>query len=56
MKKLNDDNHFKNVNYYATDLTKTFARIRKQMAEQKAQQEKDATEAKSKTTQLRRKA
>lgn len=35
MGKLLNDENFKHVNYHGTDLRKTFARIRKQQAEER---------------------
>ena len=36
MGKLNNDEGFKHIHYNATDLHKTFARVRKQQAEEAA--------------------
>ena len=44
MSKLHDDERFKHVNYYYTDISVTFARIRRKMkeeAERKAEEEKN---------------
>lgn len=43
MGKLNNDENFRHINYYETDLRKTFARVRKQQAELKAKQDAEAT-------------
>ena len=42
MSKLLNDEGFKHIHYNATDLRKTFARVRKEQAEKKAKQDADA--------------
>ena len=56
MSKLHHEERFRHVNYHATDVTKTWARERKRLAEVKAQQEADKAEAQTKTVQLKRRA
>jgi hypothetical protein len=45
MKKLPDDPRFTNVSYHATDLRKTFARVRKAQAEARAKEAAVVTRA-----------
>ena len=45
MGKLHHPDRFKNVSYHHTDLGKTFARIRKQQAEQTAKDKADEAQA-----------
>ncbi len=47
MGKLLNDELFKHINYHGTDLRKTFARIRKQQAEEKAAREREEAAAKA---------
>lgn len=42
MGKLNNDEGFKHIHYNATDLHKTFARVRKEQAEKKAKAEAES--------------
>ena len=42
MGKLNFDENFKHIHYNATDLRKTFIRVRKEQAEKKALQDAEA--------------
>jgi hypothetical protein len=42
MGKLNNDEGFKHIHYNATDLRKTFARVRQEQAKAKALQEAQA--------------
>lgn len=53
MSKLNNDENFKHVSYHATDLRKTFARVRKQQAEEKAAREAAKEETNSKVRALK---
>ncbi len=53
MSKLHNDDRFKHVNYQVTNLEKTFARIRKQQAEEKAARERDAKEVTAKVRTLK---
>ena len=45
MGKLHHPDRFKNVSYHHTDLEKTFARIRRQQAEQAAKDKADEAQA-----------
>lgn len=56
MKKLPDDPRFKHVDLHNTNLRVTFARIRKEQAEARQQQEATKREADEKVRTLRKKA
>ena len=56
MGKLLNDEGFKHVDYYQTDVRKTFARIRKQQAEEKATREREEEEAKAEALSIEEEA
>ena len=53
MSRLKDEERFRHVDYHHTDVTKTFARERKRLANEKAKQDAAQTEQQTKVRKLK---